>query len=180
MSGFTAPMGWSLAVPRLIVRRDGNHMRVSAPQIRFLTGKALEQLKNGANVGFLSQISLNGNESGSNVLSKTVDRFVVSYDVWEEKYSATRLSTMQQKSHLNVPAAESWCLDEPVPIPAALSPARPFWIKLELRTEDPKESAAIVGEPGINLRRLVEIFSRPPRNQQQWIENDGPFRLQDL
>ena len=36
------------------------------------------------------------------------------------------------------------------------------------------------GEPGISLRRLVEIFSRPPRNQQQWLESQGPLRLQDL
>ena len=67
------------------------------------------------------------------------------------------------------------------PIPASLTPSRLFWIKLELRAEDPKESAAIIGEPGINLTRLVEIFSRPPRNQQQhWSEIAGPLRLQDL
>jgi hypothetical protein len=66
------------------------------------------------------------------------------------------------------------------PIPPFLTPSRPFWIKLDLRAEDPKESAAIVGEPGISLRRLVEIFSRPPRNQQQWLETQGPIRLQDL
>jgi hypothetical protein len=180
-AGVSSPMCWSLAVPRLLIRREGDKLRVSAPQIRFLTGKALDQLKNGASVGFISQISFSGNESGTNVLSKSVDRFVLSFDIWEQKFSATRLGPpMRSISRLNVPAAEAWCLDELAPIPALLTPSRPFWIKLDLRVEDPKESAAIVGEPGINLRRLVEIFSRPPRNQQQWLESAGPLRLQDL
>jgi hypothetical protein len=180
-AGVSSPMCWSLAVPRLLIRREGDKLRVSAPQIRFLTGKALDQLKNGASVGFISQISFSGNESGTNVLSKSVDRFVLSFDIWEQKFSATRLGPpMRSISRLNVPAAEAWCLDELATIPASLTPSRPFWIKLDLRVEDPKESAAIVGEPGINLRRLVEIFSRPPRNQQQWLESAGPLRLQDL
>jgi len=180
-AGVSAPLGWSLAVPRLLIRREGSSLRVSAPQIRFLTGKALEQLRNGFKVGFISQISLCGNESGTSVLSKSVDRFVLSFDLWEQKYEATRLGPpMRSISRLNVPAAEAWCLDELAPIPPSLTPSRPFWIKLDLRVEDPKESVAIVGEPGISLRRMVEIFSRPPRNQQQWLESAGPLRLQDL
>src|SRR5260370_26895306 len=180
-AGVSAPLGWSLAVPRLLIRREGSSLRVSAPQIRFLTGKALEQLKNGFKVGFISQISLCGNESGTSVLSKSVDRFVLSFDLWEQKYEATRLGPpMRSISRLNVPAAEAWCLDELAPIPPSLTPSRPFWIKLDLRVEAPKESFAIVAEPGISLRRLVEIFSRPPRNQQQWLESAWPRRLPDL
>jgi len=176
------PLGWSLAVPRLLIRSEGANLRISAPQIRFLNGKSLEQLKNGANVGFLSQISITGDSAFGVVLGRHVDRFVLSYDLWEEKFSATRLGPPQRTaSRLSVPAAEAWCLDELTPIPASLTPSRLFWIKLELRAEDPKESAAIIGEPGINLTRLVEIFSRPPRNQQQhWSEVAGPLRLQDL
>jgi len=182
VAGFSTPLGWSLAVPRLLIRREGDNLRISAPQIRFLTGKPLEQLKNGAKVGFISQISLTANESGTTLLARAVDRFVVSYDIWEEKFSATRLGPpMRSISRLNVPAAEAWCLDELAPVPASLTASRPFWIKLELRAEDPKELAGIVSEPGINLTRLVEIFSRPPRNQQQrWLETAGPLRLQDL
>ena len=130
-----------------------------------------------------AKVSLCANEAGTSILSQAVDRFVVSYDIWEEKFSATRAGPPQRTiSRLSVPAAEAWCLDERAPIPPSLTATRPFWIKLELRAEDPKESAAIVGEPGINLTRLVEIFSRPPRNQQQqrWQETAGPLRLQDL
>jgi hypothetical protein len=180
-AGIWPSLGWSLAIPRLLIRREGDRLRISAPQIRFITGKALEQLKNGASVPYISQISLCGNESGSTVLSRSVDRFVLSFDIWEQKFSATRFGPpVRSISRLNVPSAEAWCLDELAPIPPSLTPTRPFWIKLDLRVEDPKEAAAIVGEPGINLTRLVEIFSRPPRNQQQWLETQGPMRLQDL
>ncbi|MGI8990343.1 MAG: hypothetical protein ACR2I2_12295, partial [Bryobacteraceae bacterium] len=58
---------------------------------------------------------------------------------------------------------------------------QPFWIKLDLRAEDPHDQAGIVGEPGINLTRLVEIFSRPARSQQpHWTLETGPLTLADL
>jgi hypothetical protein len=181
-TGFSAPLGWSLAVPRLLIRHEGaTNLRVAAPQIRFLTGKSLEQLKNGATVSFALQVSISSSESASSVLGRMFDRFVVSYDLWEEKFKATRPGPpLREASRLSVPACEAWCLDELVPIPASLTASRPFWIKLELRVEDPKEWAAIVGEPGINLNRLVELFSRPPRLPQSWTEIAGPLKLQDL
>jgi hypothetical protein len=181
-AGCSARLGWSLAVPRLLIRREGSDLRISAPQIRFLMGKALEQLKSGANVGFVSQITMTPTESSTSVLVRAVDRFVVSYDIWEEKFSATRPGPpLRRADRLSVPAAEAWCLDELLPVPPSLPAGGWFWLKLELRAEDPKEWASIVGEPGINLNRLVEIFSRPPRNaQQRWNETAGPLRLQDL
>ncbi len=182
VAGFSAPFGWSLAIPPLLVRRNGPNLHISAPQIRFLAGKPLEQLKNGATVGFVCQVTMTPGETSVSVLARTVDRFVVSYDIWEEKFSATRPGPpMRRADRMNVPAAEAWCLDEPLTPPPSLPLASPFWIKLELRAEDPKDSAAIIGEPGINLNRLVELFSRPPRSTQpHWMEIAGPLRLQDL
>jgi hypothetical protein len=181
-TGLSAPLGWSLAVPRLLIRREGPaSLRVAAPQIRFLTGKSLEQLKNGAIVSFALQVSITSSETATNFLGRSFDRFVVSYDLWEEKFKATRPGPpLRESSRLSVPACEAWCLDEMAPIPASLTASRLFWIKLELRVEDPKEWAAIVGEPGINLNRLVELFSRPPRIAQSWTEIAGPLKLQDL
>ena len=181
-TGLSAPLGWSLAVPRLLIRREGPaSLRVAAPQIRFLTGKSLEQLKNGASVSFALQVSITSSVTSTNFLGRTFDRFVVSYDLWEEKFKATRPGPpLRESSRLSVPACEAWCLDEIVPIPASLTASRLFWIRLELRVEDPKEWAAIVGEPGINLNRLVELFSRPPRITQNWTETAGPLKLQDL
>jgi hypothetical protein len=178
---FSAPLGWSLAVPRLLIRREGpSSLRVSAPQIRFLTGKPLEQLKNGATVSFALQVSITSSELASTFLGRMFDRFVVSYDLWEEKFKATKPGPpLREASRLSVPACEAWCLDELILIPASLTPSRQFWIKLELRVEDPKEWATIVGD-GINLNRLVELFSRPPRVTQSVTETAGPLKLQDL
>jgi len=182
MAGFSASAGWSLAVPNLLIRREGGRLRISAPQIRFLTGKPLEQLRNGATVGFVCQVTMTPTEISTSILARAVDRFVVSYDIWEEKFSAIRPGPpLRHAERLSVPAAEAWCLDEALTPPASLPLSSVFWIKLELRAEDPKESAAIIGEPGINLNRLVELFSRPPRSTQpHWMEVAGPLKLQDL
>src|SRR5262252_5750836 len=84
VAGVFTPLGWSMAVPRLLIRREGpSALRVAAPQIRFLTGKPLEQLKNGATVGFAVQVSITPSESSFSFLARMFDRFVVSYDLWE-------------------------------------------------------------------------------------------------
>ena len=174
----------------LLVRREGDRLRVTAPQIRFLNGRPLETLRNGASVSFASQISLSTISVSSNsvssetppLLARHVDRFVVSYDLWEEKFSAMRPGPPQRSvSRLTGPATEAWCLDQALPIPSALTPQRRFSVRLELRAEDPRETASVVGEPGINITRLIEIFSRPPRTQQpRWVAGAGPLRLEDL
>ena len=58
LAAFGAPLGWSMAAPGLLVRRDNANLRISAPQIRFLTGRPLQQLKNGSNLSFVTLISL--------------------------------------------------------------------------------------------------------------------------
>ncbi|MGH9660734.1 MAG: hypothetical protein ACRD96_19450, partial [Bryobacteraceae bacterium] len=159
----------------LLVRREGDRLRVSAPQIRFLTGKPLEHLKNGASVAFHSLVTLT--LESQQAIARLADRFVVSYDLWEEKFSATRLGPPRRSiSRLSAPAAETWCLDHPLGIPAGLGARSPFWVRLELRAEDPRETTAVVGEPGINITRLIEMFSRPPRGQQlRWTAGAGPL-----
>ena len=57
VAGF-APLFLGLSAPALRVRLDGDDLRVSAPQLNFLSGKALERLKDGNSVVFLAQVSL--------------------------------------------------------------------------------------------------------------------------
>jgi hypothetical protein len=154
----------------LLVRLDDNSLRVSAPQIRFLTGKPLAQLRDGQTV------------SASQWLARVFDRFVVSFDLWEEKFSAVRVGPPRRTaSRMTVPACETWCLGQMVSIPPSLDASRPFYVKMELRTEEGREAVGILGEPGINITRLIEIFSRPPKGQQlRWVASAGPLRLSDL
>jgi hypothetical protein len=56
-----------------------------------------------------------------------------------------------------------------------------FYVQLDLRAEDPRDQLGIIGDPGINLTRLIEMFGRAPRSpQERWLFNSGPFRLNDL
>ena len=167
--------------PALIVRRDGDTIRVSAPQLRFLNGKPLLQLKDGSAVSFAMQLTLY-TESITQPLARSFDRFILSYDLWEEKFSAVRVGPPQRSaSRLTLPAAEAWCLDQTIQAPESLGPQRPFWLRLELRAEDPKELAGVIGAPGINITRLIELFAKNPGgNQPRWVASAGPLRLEDI
>jgi hypothetical protein len=176
-----APFALGLSAQALGVRLDGDDLRVSAPQFRFLTGKPLEKLKDGASVVFLAQLSIS-NEVNAPAVKRAVDRFVVSYDLWEEKFSVTRTGVERgSASHLSSAAAEAWCLDHLAVGIGGVAPDKPFWVRLELRAEDARDQAGVVGDAGINLTRLIEIFSNPARAQQsRWEAITGPVRLMDL
>jgi hypothetical protein len=174
-----------LAHPNLNVRLDGEYLRLTAPHLNFLTGKALDRLRSGLSVAYVGQISVTPGPASVVADARTVVRFALSYDIWEERFSVTRFAESPELtrtiSHLSSQAAESWCLDN-LTIPKSRVPAeRPFYVQLDLRAEDPKEPAGIVGEPGINLSRLIQIFSSPAKGAQpHWTRSDGPFRMAEL
>ena len=165
----------------LEVRREADRLRVTGPDIRFLSGRPLEQLRNGVSVGFLSQVIFQLEPQGPPV-ERSLDRFVISFDLWEEKFSATRFGPpLRTTARMEARDLEKWCLDFRPAFPRAIAPDRRFWIRMELRAEDGKESLGVLGEPGLNLTRLIEIFSRPPnRLQQRWIANAGPLRFEEI
>ena len=183
-ASLVAPVVKGLTAPLLKLRLEGNNLRVAAPHLKFLTGKPLERLQDGASVAFLAQFSLAAGSNGID-MRRAVDRFTVSYDLWEEKFSITRTGQNRNDrrtvSHLTMAAAEAWCLGNLVLNAQGLAPERQFYVRLELRAEDPRDQAAVVGEPGINLTRLIEVFSNPARDQQaRWEAEEGPVRLADL
>ena len=169
------------ATERLSVAWDGDDLHVAAPQLHFLAGKPLDRLRDGAAVVFLTQLTLT-TDNFTTSLRRTPERFVFSYDLWEEKFSVTKLGEGQRTvAHLSATAAEAWCLDNVAISATGLPQDRPFWLRFELRAAEPKDEAAVIGESGLNLTRLIEIFSRRPRDQQpQWTADAGPLRLGDL
>ena len=85
-------------------------------------------------------------------------------------------------AHLSASAAEAWCLDN-VAISASALPPGParFGFASNCAPPSPKDEAAVIGDSGLNLTRLIEIFSRRPRDQQpQWTADAGPLRLGEL
>jgi len=168
---------WAVTVPTgLLPRRSGGDLRVAAPSIHFLTGKSLARLHDGAAVPFDFQLII-ASGSKTNVVARALERFTVSYDVWEEKFSVVRVRDFRRSQmRLSAASAESWCLDNIV-IPAASLPAgQPLYARLEIRSAESKTPLA--SDSGINLTTLIEIFSRPTRPEQDhWSVESAPFQL---
>jgi hypothetical protein len=163
----------------LLPHHIAGDIRVSAPTLHFLTGKSLSLLHDGAAVPFDFQLII-ASGSKNNVVARSLERFTVSYDVWEEKFSVVRVRDFRHSGmRLSASSAESWCLDNIV-IPAASLPAgQQLWARLEIRSAESKEPLA--AGSGINLATLIEIFSRPSRPQQdRWSVESAPFQLTDL
>ena len=182
LAGLTVPVFPGRGAQSIDVSFDGDNLRVSAPSLHFLTGKPLERLKDAATVVFLSQLTLFA-ENHDMAIRRVPERFVVSYDLWEEKFSVTQLgSSPRSTPHvLSAPAAEAWCLEGLAISALGVAPNRPFWLRFVLRTADQKDLAGGAGEPGLNLRSLIELFSRKPGpDDPNWTREVGPLRLEDL
>jgi hypothetical protein len=168
------------AAGMLDVYFDGDNLHVAAPSLHFLTGKPLQRLKNADTVTFLTQLTLYTDEHGT-IFRRTPERLVVSYDLWEKTFSVT-IPGQVKRSALNMtaPEAEAWCLESLAVSALGLAPDRPFWMKLEMRTTERRELAGLVGDPGISLTTLIDIFSHPAGGDLSWNLTAGPLQLRIL
>ncbi len=176
-----SPIALGLSGQGLLVRLDGDYLHVSAPQLQFLSGKTLDRLHDGASVAFVGQLTLSL-DNNATVQARSVARFALSYDIWEEKFSVTRVQqTRRTVSHLSLDAAQNWVVDDLVLSAGDVPRDRPFWLRFELRAEDPHDGLGVIGGSGISLTRLIEVFSRPAGvAQPRWAVDAGPFNLADL
>src|SRR6476620_2264764 len=166
----------------LLVRKDGDKVHISAPKLHFLTGKPLQRIQNGNAVAYDFQLSVLG-EAKTAVLRRSFERFVFSYDLWEERFSVARMrSTQGSASHLTAAAAETWCLENMAFSTSGLPLDQPVWIRLEVRAQEPKESINPAADQGISIANLIEIFSRAgkTRQPQYWKLETGPVKLATL
>lgn len=172
--------------PRLV----GDVLRVNpTPTFRFLTGKPLDNLKNGSTVAYDIQLSLLND--ARLVESKAIERFVFSYDLWEERFSVVQLTAKQSRSarsvvqNLTAEAAEQWCVDRVGVAFAGLDRTRNYRLRMEVRADVPRRrerlTAEPVNEPPVSLATLIDLFSRPATDKQRtWIEESSLFRLDNL
>lgn len=170
-----------LRAQSLTVRANSGRLRVSSSRAQFLEGKTLARLHNGAPVVFAVQLTLLSGSKGT-VLARAGGRFALSFDIWEERFAVARLAHPRKSvSHLTAPEAESWCLENLILTDAGLSPDAAFWIRLEMRAEEPEEGPATGEDAGVTLARLVELFSQPQREGETRSHVEaGPLRLRDL
>jgi len=162
----------------LTVERQGDRLHLAAPQFHFLEGRPLEQLHNGAAVPFVFSVTIEPAQGGGRWLHLQ-ERFVISYDLWEEKFTVVREGRPRRTaSHLAAAAAEAWCFDSLLPGLSAVPADRTFVVKLQCSVVPDEEPQS--GE-GLTLSTLIDIFSRkggtaPPH----WELSSAPLRLADL
>ena len=167
--------------PSLVVERQGNYLYAAAPRTHFLEGRILEQLHNGASVTFEFVLSLHADQR-SRPVARLQERFAISFDLWEEKFSIVQLGAAGRSgSHLTAAQAEAWCLDAmPVPLPA-LPAEKSFVLKLVCRVMENDSSSSGEGRSGLSLAGLIDVFSRKGRDTPlRWEADSGFLRLTEL
>jgi hypothetical protein len=186
IAAFISGLAFALAAEDLILSTQDNRLEFAAPRLHFLVGKPLERLRNAAEVSFAFRITLfSGNQTHK--LQETASRFVVSYDLWEEKFSVTKLASPRRTArNLADTAAEAWCLREMSMDVTGVGAKEPLWARLEIRAEDSKDGGLPFGrgnitDSGISLTSLIDIFNRPPAvTQAHFNVEAGPVTLDEL
>jgi len=178
LAGITAPLFSARAADSLNVRYDGDVLHVAPPNVHFLAGKPLERLKDGAAVAYVGQLDLL-NEARVSVRQQRT-RFVVSYALWEEKFSVTQLGrTPHTVDGLSISATEAWCFESLALSTMGVPADRYFWLRFELRTGGPRdleEDAAM----GISIKDLIDRLGRRNQAEIHWGPLETRVRLADL
>lgn len=174
-------LGLGVSSGELQVRRVSGDLHVSAPTLHFLTDKSLQRLHDGAVVPFDVQLMIAAG-SKSTVVARALERFTISYDVWQEKFSVIRLRDFHKSSvNLSATAAEAWCLENIFVSASGLPQDRELWARLEIRTAEEGTRSAPAKDPSISIATLIDIFSRNPRPQQDhWSLESVAFHIRDL
>jgi hypothetical protein len=180
LAGLATPLFRGRAGENLAAVFDGDMLRPLAPALHFLTGKALYRLESAQTVVFLSQLTL-FHDDHATIFRRTPQRFFVSFDIWEEKFKVTIPGAVpESKLGLTAAQAESWCLENLAISALGMAPERLFWLRFELRTADPKDLSGVVGDTGISISGLIELFSRKPGvKDPNWVL-ETRLRLADL
>ncbi len=173
------------AAESISISYDGENLRPVAAGVHFLSGSSLDRMKDGEAVTYSSWLSLY-TLNRSDPLRLRSDRFVISYDIWEQKFKVTIPGPApRSKTGLTGPQAESWCLENMAISASGLATDTPFFLRLELRAPKPKESSAAAADSGSGisiLKSLPELFGRKAEpGEPHW----GPYesarqRLSDL
>ncbi len=163
----------------MTVTTAGGEVRVQAPGFRFISGEPLARLKDGLTVRVELEIRVLAGPGAAAAAAQRRETFVLSYDLWEERFAAAVSGTGSRSvSHLTAAAAEAWCIQQlAVPVSGLGTLAsQPFWIRLESRivngTSDGRE------DEGLTLRGMIETLSRRQSSEKTSHSAEaGPFRV---
>jgi hypothetical protein len=162
------------------VSTAGGVLRVHAPSFGFIQGAVLEQLRDGRALHLELELTVLSAPRGPRV-ARVVERFSLSFDLWEERFAVTRLGTPARSvTHLKPKAAETWCLEYlslPLAELGSLGRDAPFWIELSSRVQDAAAAPDREADGTFTLRRLIDLLSERRRDGEPGrTMHAGPFR----
>ena len=158
----------------LSVRLDGDYLHDRRPAAAFSDRKTAEPLERRRVRGIPGTVHALDGRKHAPCRPASVARFAMSYDIWEETFLGNRVQAGRADSriHLSQPAAEAWCLDN---LEARLSrdaADKPFWLRVEMRAEDPHEDTRrSSGSPGSispGWSRSLAARRSPPNSVGPW------------
>jgi hypothetical protein len=185
VAAFVSGFGLAMWAEDLALRWHNNLLEFSAPHLHFLTGKQLERLHNGVQVPFDFKVSLYSGRK-DHLAAQLAERFLVSYSVWEEQFRVIKTqSPIKIGDHLDLADAEAWCLKQMPMEAVGLGDKETLWARVEVRVPPEGKIANpfgrdSIGEAGINLNGLIDLFSRPPATQYHWTTEAGPMTLEEV
>jgi hypothetical protein len=179
-----AALAWPaarLTSQSLTVRTVGNVLQVQAPGLRFVEGEPLARLKDGQSVRVDFELAVLAKPGGQPAAERR-QTFVLSYDLWEERFAVTLPGEPASSiSHLTATAAEAWCLQQlTVPVSALGQQGRdlPFWIRLAYRVLDGTGAPERAEDAGLTLGGLIDLLSSKARSGElSHSVEAGPFRV---
>ncbi|MEZ5351807.1 MAG: hypothetical protein R2762_04165 [Bryobacteraceae bacterium] len=185
IGAFLATAGMAAAVvaraDSLGVQLREGEVHVTLPRMDLFRGAVLTRLKNGSAVAFDFHLSLwTGNKDI--VRRRSFERFVVSYDLWEEKFAVTTLRKPRAAANgLSPRQVEQWCLEH-ISIPAPdLSRETRLGARLDVRAVDPGRDAELFTGDALSLTGLVELLSRPARkDENRWTFESAAIQIGQL
>jgi len=165
----------------LTVHLRNNDISVSAARLEVIRDPVLTRLKSGSSVAFDFHLAL-WSGTRSNLRRRAFERFVVSYDLWEEKYAVTGLRKPRiSATRLSPEAVGPWCLQQIKLANIDLTRDERVWVRLDVRAVDPKQDADLFGADGVSLVNLIELLSRPAkRDNLRWTLESGALRVSEL
>jgi hypothetical protein len=169
----------TLVAQAVSVSRTGDAVTVKAPGFTFIKGEPLARLRDGRSVRVELDFSVLP-RPGATGVTRNKQTFVLSYDLWEERFAVTLVGPpLRSTAYLTSSAAEAWCIEQVTMSVAAMGSLgrdQPFWLRLEYRILDGEPAPAT--DDGYTLQALIDAFSRR-RKAKEWTDamEAGPFRL---
>ena len=170
----------TLVAQAVTVNRTGDAVTVRAPGFTFIKGEPLARLRDGRSVRVELALAVLSKSGANSSVTQNRQTFVLSYDLWEERFAVTQVvKPARSAAYLTTAAAEAWCLEQ-VTVSAnalgTLGKDLPFWIRLEYKILDVEPAPA--ADDAYTLQGLIDVMSRR-RKAKEWTHatEAGPFYL---